>query len=152
MACYEAVLCQKWAAELMSTCSQSIFRTCSMVIAHLSCCAANMIVQTAWQRTTGKRGDRNNVEFEIIIRVDKKKKLWSPVRKERELKLYRIEEMLLYGKIIFIRSRNWLIKIYQIDHFYVRSYICFNFEINNFFISSQLSYLCLYIWSFRFYL
>lgn len=59
--------------------------------------------------------------------------------------------MLLYGKIIFIQSRNWLIKIYQIDHFYVRSYICFNFEINNFFISSQLSYLCLYIWSFRFY-
>lgn len=53
-----------------------------MVIAHLSCCAANMIVQTAWQRTTGKRGDRNNVEFEIIIRVDKKKNYDLPFEKK----------------------------------------------------------------------
>lgn len=38
-------------------------------------------------KDTGKRGDRNNVEFEIIIQIGKK--LRSLVRKERKLKLYR---------------------------------------------------------------
>lgn len=77
-----------------------------MVIAHLSCCAANMIVQTAWQRTTGKRGDRNNVEFEIIIRVDKKKN-YDLRSKRKGIKIISDRgNVISYGKIIFIRSRN----------------------------------------------
>lgn len=45
-------------------------------------------------KDTGKRGDRNNVEFEIMMQIDKKIMIFWFTEEERKLKLYRSKNVI----------------------------------------------------------